>query len=149
MNPSIDFVVRQHPKRAVIVDLDGTLAFRNQRDPYDEHLSGEDAPNTEIIELVRLLGAAGHPLLIVSGRSEKSRPVTRWWLHHHLGVPTEALFMRGLLDHRPDWQVKAEIYELFIKPKYGIFLVLDDRAQTVDFWRSVGLTCLQVAPGDF
>lgn len=135
--------------RAVIVDLDGTLSLRSQRDPYDDHLSGEDAPNLQIIALAQLLGAAGHPLLIVSGRSERARPVTRWWLHHHLGVPSEELFMRPLLDHRPDWQVKAEIYELYIKPKYEIFLVLDDRNQTVDFWRSIGLTCLQVAPGDF
>jgi hypothetical protein len=27
--------------------------------------------------------------------------------------------------------------------------VLDDRDQVVTMWRGLGLTCLQVAPGDF
>ena len=33
--------------------------------------------------------------------------------------------------------------------KYSASIVLDDRKQVVDMWRSLGLTCLQVADGDF
>ncbi len=33
--------------------------------------------------------------------------------------------------------------------KLFIEYVLDDRTQVVDLWRSLGLTCLQVAYGDF
>ncbi len=33
--------------------------------------------------------------------------------------------------------------------RYTIKFVLDDRNQVVEFWRSLGLTVLQVAEGDF
>ena len=37
----------------------------------------------------------------------------------------------------------------FIKDKYRVLFVLDDRNQVVDMWRDIGLTCLQVADGNF
>ena len=41
---------------------------------------------------------------------------------------------------------------LFIKKYFDykdIWCVLEDRKCVVDMWRGEGLTCLQVAPGDF
>ena len=38
---------------------------------------------------------------------------------------------------------------ILIKDKYQVDYVLDDRNQVVEMWRSLGLTCLQVADGDF
>ena len=32
---------------------------------------------------------------------------------------------------------------------YNVKFVLDDRNRVVEMWRSLGLTCLQVADGDF
>jgi hypothetical protein len=57
--------------------------------------------------------------------------------------------MRKTSDMRKDAVVKEEIYNENILDKYNVLLVLDDRNQVVDFWRSKGLTCFQVAPGDF
>jgi hypothetical protein len=57
--------------------------------------------------------------------------------------------MREAGDSRKDSIVKQELYERHIKPSYDVFVVLDDRNQVVDMWRSLGLVCLQVAPGDF
>ena len=31
----------------------------------------------------------------------------------------------------------------------ALFCVADDRQKVVDMWREIGLTCFQVAPGDF
>lgn len=46
--------------------------------------------------------------------------------------------------------MKRELYETFVEGKYNVRLVLDDRNQVVDMWRDeLGLTCFQVAPGDF
>jgi hypothetical protein len=59
------------------------------------------------------------------------------------------LLMRPLGDNRPDEIVKEEMYELHIRGKYNVALVLDDRQKVVDLWRRLGLTCLQVADGDF
>ena len=36
-----------------------------------------------------------------------------------------------------------------IEPFYDVLCVLDDRDQVVRMWRHRGLTCLQVAPGNF
>jgi hypothetical protein len=30
-----------------------------------------------------------------------------------------------------------------------VFCVVDDRQKVVDMWREIGLTCFQVAPGNF
>jgi hypothetical protein len=57
--------------------------------------------------------------------------------------------MRKYGDYRKDYVVKREIYEQLIAPDYDILCVLDDRNSVVDMWREIGLTCLQVAPGDF
>jgi len=56
---------------------------------------------------------------------------------YHTRLPDE----RGYLP--------KEIYEENIKGRYEVLFVLDDRNRVVDFWRSIGLICLQVAPGDF
>ena len=57
--------------------------------------------------------------------------------------------MRKNGDFRKDFIIKKEIYEKFIKPKYEVLFVLEDRDQAVKMWREEGLTCLQVAPGNF
>jgi hypothetical protein len=57
--------------------------------------------------------------------------------------------MRKTGDHRKDYVVKKEIHRKLIKPKYEVLFVLEDRNQAVNMWRQEGLTCLQVAPGDF
>lgn len=41
------------------------------------------------------------------------------------------------------------MYETQIAPYYRVTAVFDDRQQVVDMWREIGLTCCQVAPGNF
>jgi hypothetical protein len=48
-------------------------------------------------------------------------------------------------DHRPDTALKAEWMDEGRKPD----LVFEDRASMVAMWRSRGVVCCQVAPGDF
>ena len=57
--------------------------------------------------------------------------------------------MRTPKDNRKDCIIKRELFDAHIKGKYYIDFVLDDRNQMVDLWRSMGLTCLQVADGNF
>ena len=59
------------------------------------------------------------------------------------------LHMRKTGDSRKDCIVKKEIFDAEIKDKYYIEFILDDRDQVVKMWRSMGLTCLQVADGNF
>lgn len=152
MKGGIDSVQRMDPgvcPPAIIVDVDGTLALHNGRNPYDETLVSGDLPNPAVISVVRALHKFGQRVLVVSGRRESSRAETTLWLERHLGVPLEGLYMRQQKDTRRDVDVKREIYQELIAGRYSILCVLDDRQQVVDLWRSLGLTCFQVASGDF
>lgn len=134
---------------AVLVDMDGTLAIITDRNPYSHRGVLKDKPNSPVIEVARALASAGHTLVIVSGRSELAREDTELWLKRHLGVPFEGPFMRAEGDDRKDAIIKGELYDEHIEPFYDVLCVLDDRDQVVRMWRRRGLTCLQVAPGNF
>lgn len=134
---------------AVIVDVDGTLALVHDRSPYSHLGVLKDKPNQPVIAVARALAAQGNTLVIVSGRSELAREDTERWLDRHLGVEYDGPFMRADRDGRKDATIKREIYDRDIKPNYDVLCVLDDRDQVVEMWRSLGLTCLQVARGDF
>ncbi|RCG27213.1 5'-hydroxyl kinase [Sphaerisporangium album] len=135
--------------RAALVDVDGTTALMNGRSPYDETLVHEDLPNTPVINVVRALHAAGHQIVVMSGRTEACRQGTARWLERHLGMPIAGLHMRKIGDHRPDYLVKAELFDAHVRDHYDVACVLDDRRQVVSAWRAMGLTVLQVADGDF
>ncbi|WP_326646652.1 hypothetical protein OG884_18640 [Streptosporangium sp. NBC_01755] len=134
-----------------IVDLDGTLALRGDRDPYDWHRVGEDAPNPPVVAVVRALILAGHPVAYVSGRKEQCRYQTEVWLCANVGYwdDVEGLWMRADHDNRPDVQVKHDIYTEHFAHR-EIAGVIDDRAAVVRMWREeLGLTVLQVAEGNY
>lgn len=136
-------------RSAVLVDMDGTLAIITDRNPYSHHGVLKDKPNAPVIEVARALAAAGQTLVIVSGRSELAREDTEAWLVRHLGVAFDGPFMRADGDDRKDAIIKKELYRKSIEPNYQVLCVLDDRDQVVRMWRALGLTCLQVAPGNF
>ncbi|MFG6197702.1 hypothetical protein [Nonomuraea sp. JJY05] len=134
---------------AALVDVDGTLAERGDRSPYDWARVGEDTPNRPVIETVRALYHRGYRIVVMSGRSDECRAATAAWLNAHLGVPWDHLLMRAAGDYRKDAEVKTELYETRLRGRYDVRVVLDDRRQVVDAWRDLGLTVFQVAPGDF
>jgi len=134
---------------AFLVDIDGTVAVMGDRSPYDETRVPEDRPNEPVIRVVRALHAAGYRIVFCSGRTDGSRESTAAWLAEHVGVPYDALHMRKSGDQRKDSIVKAELFDRHVRHAYRVVGVLDDRVQVVRMWRSLGLTVLQVAEGDF
>ena len=134
--------------RAVIVDVDGTLAHSDSRDVMDFSLVGLDRVDQTIAETVRIFSAAGMQILVTSGRKDTCRRQTEVWLAA-ANIPSDALFMRDRYDDRPDVAVKRDLYDRHIRGRFDVHCVLDDRASVVQGWRDLGLTCLQVAPGDF
>ena len=76
------------------------------------------------------------------------RRLTEEWMKQH-EVPYDLFLMRSEKDMRKDSIVKEEIYRAHLEGKYDIEVVLDDRNDVVDLWRSLGLRCIQVAPGNF
>lgn len=133
----------------VIVDVDGTLALMTSgRSPFDWSRVGEDEPNPMVVEFVRWQ-ATQMDIVVVSGRDGCCRYETEAWLSKHLGLPETNLLMRPVGDMRPDDVVKAEILDNNILPIWDPVLVIDDRSKVIDMWRSRGLECWQVAPGNF
>lgn len=135
--------------KAVICDLDGTLAIIRGRSPFDGMACGSDLLNEPIARLLRLYHASGVQVLLMSGRQEEAQEATREWLQRH-EIPYDALIMRKTGDARKDSIVKKELYEAHVRGQFHIEVVLDDRNQVVDLWRlELGLPCLQVNYGDF
>jgi len=135
--------------RAVIVDIDGTLAKMSDRSPYDWQRVGEDQPVQAVISAVEAAELAGNEVIFMSGRDGSCRDITIDWLLTNLPRINGALFMRAEGDSRADNIVKYELFNENIRGKFHVSYVLDDRDQVVKMWRELGLACFQVAPGAF
>ena len=135
---------------AVLCDLDGTLALIHGRSPYDaSDCDIKDLPNTPVVKSVQMYHDAGYKIVFCSGRENKYEPETRRFIEKHLPNVAYELHMRKTDDFRKDAIIKEEIYQNFILDKFNVLLILDDRSSVVQFWRDKGLTCFQVATGDF
>lgn len=132
---------------AIMCDLDGTLALFPGRDPYERDFTKDDL-NIPVYMIIMGYIDLGHKVILCSGRKDKFRAQTEQWLKEKQ-IPYDFLYMREGEDERKDYIVKKEIYDNNIRDKYNIDFVLDDRDQVVYLWRNLGLTCLQVANGDF
>lgn len=142
---------------AVLCDLDGTLALIHGRSPYDaSNCDTKDLPNVPVIETVLAHYKAGRRIIFCSGREDKYKAETIRFIEKYCQVEADEvvaidyqLFMRKTDDFRKDAIIKEEIYRAEIEGKYNVLLILDDRDQVCELWRSLGLTCFQVAPGAF
>lgn len=139
-------------KRAIICDLDGTLALLGKRNPHNTQQAIDDALNEPVANIVEVYAHQTKfsiELILITGRNEQYRKVTEDWLKKHGITHYGALYMRRQNDRRKDYAVKREIYDSHIKDKYKVIFVLEDRDQVVHMWRKAGLACFQVAYGDF
>ena len=135
--------------KAIICDLDGTLALLNGRDPYDATHSDKDILNDPVANVLKNFAANGYQILLVSGREAYYKEPTISFLDNH-SVSYHQLWMRKTKDFRKDAIIKREIFENEIAGKYFIEFVLDDRDQVVNMWRKdLRLTCFQVNYGNF
>lgn len=141
----------------IVFDLDGTLALNEHRQHFVKRPVGEkdwtsffdacdkDVPNVELIKVLIALERQGHHIEIWSGRTDLVIGKSKQWLKDYgLGhVPTK---FRVEGDRTSDVVLKCSwMLSYRIKPD----LVFDDRKSVVDMWRANGITCFQVAPGDF
>lgn len=145
--------------KTIIVDLDGTLALNKHRQHYLKgskkdwvkyfEASSKDKPNTTIIRLVNLLKASGYSIHIFSARADIVEQETIKWLNKY-NVKFDHITMREMDSYTPDEELKKK-WLLESYPNYldDVEFILDDRDKVVSMWRQLGLTCLQVADGNF
>lgn len=135
--------------KAIICDLDGTLALMDNRNPFDATHSDKDELNTPVANVLKVFAKTGYKILLVSGREDRFSQPTLLFLQKH-SIPYHQLWMRRSKDFRKDSIIKKEIFDAEIKGKYYIDFVLDDRDQVVEMWRKkLKLPCFQVNYGNF
>jgi predicted kinase len=135
--------------KAIICDLDGTLALMNGRNPFDASKCDQDLLNEPVANVLKNYHQLGYKILLVSGREDQYKDPTLRFLEKY-AIQFDDLIMRKTKDSRKDSIIKIEIYNDFIKDKYFVEFVLDDRNQVVDTWRNdLKLPCFQVYYGDF
>ena len=134
---------------AIICDLDGTLSLftPEMRNPYDASTSDNDMLNQPVADVINAF--KGAQIIFVSGREDKYKEPTERFLKKHLPDLNYLLYMRKTGDMRNDAIIKKEIYVDNIWCNYFVKFILDDRDRVVRGWREMGLTCFQVAEGDF
>lgn len=134
--------------QAIMIDIDGTVALRGSRDPYDTSRYSEDTPNGPVVAAVRALVADGYQPVFCSGRGEEFRDVTESWVRQHV-TPDFELHARPMGDRRRDDVIKLELFDKHIRTRWQVLGVFDDRRRVYEMWRSIGLTVFAVAEGDF
>jgi len=136
----------------IICDLDGTICLHNGRTPYEYDKCDTDLPNDPVIQIVEdYLSYGQGDVIFMSGRDDSCKRQSIQWIKKNVQVMDKELkiFMRKTGDVRKDSIIKRELFDENIRGKYNIDFILDDRDQVVQMWRELGLTCLQVAPGNF
>ncbi len=146
-------------KKAIIVDIDGTLADiehrvhylqskpkKNWKSFYQE--VDKDIVNPWCLEIIMSMKASGYQIILLTGREEICKEKTLKWLEDNK-IPYDLLYMRPLNDFRADDVIKCEIYYNEIEKKFQTLFVLEDRKTVVEMWRKEGITCLQCEWGEF
>ena len=154
----------------VVVDLDGTIADLSHRLHFIEGESkdwdsfheacDQDTPILVNVDVVKALAEAGNEVMYWTGRSDIGdvRAKTIAWLCKHgmplataqgLDSPSDYLRMRAPRDHRADHILKGEWLAETRGTGREIHLVFEDRSRVVGMYRANGVTCFQVAVGDF
>lgn len=148
-----------------IYDLDGTLALIDHR---KHHIADKKSPrwdlfykacvddekNIPVIATMAALMKNGADAWVFSGRSDEVRAETIEWLH--VNTPFSRLHcqlgleMRKEGDSTPDDVLKKGWLDaMFPEDRARLVAVFDDRDKVCKMWRANGVTCFQVAPGDF
>jgi len=147
-----------------IFDLDGTLALIDHRRHFVEGDKKDwtsfhkacvfDLPNKPVINTLKALRVSGATIGIWSGRSKEVEGETIEWLRWNRCLGGDEypywLRMREVGDHQPDVKLKyGWLMDLGSVDRARLVAVFDDRKRLVDMWRANGVTCFQVAPGEF
>lgn len=153
-----------------IFDIDGTLANQKHRQhhldnkDYDTYYSLvlHDTPIPAVVNLCRDLyflstdygETTVNDVWFFSGRRDSCKDDTVLWLRSQVlwgeQLNPDHVVMRRTGDFRDDVEVKQEMLNNMLDvDRNRLVCVFDDRQRVVDMWRRNGITCLQVAPGDF
>lgn len=134
-------------ENALICDLDGTACLYDDKGQRGRHFDRDfinDKPNRIVLDVLKRY--PDYKIIIFSGRNGKHKEETKRWLEKH-GVKYDIFVMRKETDSRKDTDVKLDMYNEYVKDKYNVSFVLDDRKCVVELWQSLGLYVLDCGKG--
>lgn len=130
--------------KAVLVDIDGTLAHMTDRGPFDWSKVGQDKGDETVMSVVEeFCSNYKYRVIVLSGRDSVCREATEEWLKS-FSFDYHELYMRPEGDMRKDVIVKRELFDNHIRGKYNVIAVFDDRPQVCRMWQLLGLKVFQV-----
>ena len=154
-------------RKAVIIDLDGTLVNNGLRvqnnlqrrrenltnpqirwDEFFDKTMEYDLPNLWGIEMVNAFNKQGYKILFLTGRmaTEKTKTATQQWLNMYVNPDVDyELIMREEKDYRRNEQTKLDIMLNKIMPMYDVLFAVDDARGNVDMFRNLGIPALHCA----
>lgn len=137
-------------KKAIIFDLDGTLADTKDAEalhkinhPTFAKEAREADPFPNVVAKLKEEKDKGRNIVILTARSSYYRQETKSWLNNH-GIPYDALYMRHAGDERKDKKVKKELLEKDVLPNFEVKKAYDDKEKNVKMFRKEGIKATQV-----
>lgn len=147
--------------RAIIVDLDSTLANNDHRQKYlDWFYSGnsvmseaeawdkfnagipEDIPNKWCERIISAFSKT-HKIIILTGRGEDVRKTTAAWLYKFL-MPCHEMYMRDPSEYGDDsLEYKTRNLEVIME-QYKVELAIDDEKRICKMFHEYGIPTLNV-----
>lgn len=141
-------------KKAIIVDLDGTICENVTGRPWYGKGAAEgmlnDKPCTDIINLIDCYSCKYDlEILILTGRHKgEELEATKKWLYKNSFYYSE-IFAREPNDYSKATLYKEKVYGELIKPNYDVVMVFEDNNACVKMFRDKGLTVLQPQNSDY
>lgn len=134
------YVPNEFKPKAIILDIDGTIALTNGRSHYDySDAVLTDKPRLDVMELVSVYAnVTGAEIICVSGREDVCKDATQRWLDNYY-ISNIELHMRKASDPRCDTIVKEEIFWNEIEPRFNVIAAFDDRNRVVRKWHDIGI----------
>lgn len=128
-----------------IVDIDGTVALKGDRDIFDDSKLHLDSEIKEVGNIIRALHKDGFKIVFVSGRQDSCKETTTQWLKDkNLWMTDSEIYMRKAKDQRNDSIVKEEIVIKELVPRFNVIGVLDDRIGVTRNFHKLGMFVLNV-----
>lgn len=137
-----------------VFDIDGTLAEKGDRSPFDWSRVSEDTPIESIMDILEKLcfndyDYSENDIFICSGRDEVCEGDSIKWIKNHIHHSLHFKYMfRPKGDMRPDWKIKQEM-AIEISKTHNILGWFDDRLQVTRHLRQLGIKVLNVEHDNF
>jgi hypothetical protein len=148
-------------KPLYIFDIDGTITDVTHRLHYLDSNNWDafydavldDKPYWDVIDLLVDLSML-NDIWFFTGRRESCRVDTVKWICKYMPYFAKKnkinITMRPNNNTIQDYKLKQEMLDnMLLVDVNRLVGVFDDRQQVVDMWRSNGIRCFQVAPGNF